>query len=242
MSKARKASVLGLVALIASVAALMLAAPQSDVSAAPGDGAKSIEEYTATVAAVGPSTLTIEREGESIELLASGAWLAVTGEARKLNWSEAASYLKQGEALVIAASISRGNTTVNLLLGIKQGDLVLVRLAFLKRCAIKHLHTRTYMSVRGEIVEKGGNYLMLSRGNHTVLVITGGTWVKAGEGEVTWEQASASFNPGDTVRVFCHNILVLNEEFAKAFGFKAIVWGYSGAIINLTNGTALSKA
>jgi len=40
----------------------------------------------------------------------------------------------------------------------------------------------------------------------------------------------------DIIRFFCHNVLIMKQEFAERFGINAIIWGYSGAIIDLTSG------
>ncbi len=243
LNLARKTAVVGGVMAVLAIAAIAVLTPQVGASASSdrGDGS-SIEVFNARILAVGDSTITVEREGEEMELAAEGMWLMVAGKVAKVEWSEAAGYIESREALVAMVTLNRGDSIVNVLLGLRQGGNIFIRPALLKRSAARHVHMRAYLSVRGEIAEKGENYLLIKRGDHMALVVTGGAWLKAGEGETTWEEASASFNPGDTVRVFCHNILVLRKEAAEAFGIRAVIWGYSGAIINLSNGTALSKA
>ena len=104
-----------------------------------------------------------------------------------------------------------------------------------------HRHTKTYMGPRGELVEKGKNYMILEKDGRRVIASTRGKWIKAGGGEVTWSDVADEFHVGDTVRLFCHNILAMRKEFSDVFGIDVFIWGYSGAIIDLTSGTALSR-
>jgi len=49
---------------------------------------------------------------------------------------------------------------------------------------------------------------------------------------VTWSDVADEFHVGDTIRLFCHNILVMKKEFSEIFGIDVFIWGYSGAIID----------
>ena len=203
----------------------------------------SIRTAEVTITSIGNSTIVVIENGEAIELSARGFWCMITSDfVNRTVWAKAKDYISEGDATVVIASISRGGETRNLMLGLKQGDVILIKPILLKLWAERHVHTNRYLSVKGQIAYKGGNYLLIERNGLKALAVVGGKWVKAGAGNVTWEEVADEFKVGDTVRLFCHNILVMRQEFVEIFGINAFIWGYSGAIINLTSGTALSKA
>lgn len=205
----------------------------------------TVKIVEATVVSINNSTVTATIEGETLDLFARGPWLIVTGElVEKAWWKKAKDYVKEGEALIAMSTVTRENKTFNVLLGLKQDDIILVKPILLRCEAKRHLHTNRYLSVKGEIVDKGNNYLLIERNESKGLVIIGSKskWIKAGSGEVTWEEVANEFKAGDTIRIFCHHILVMKKEFAEAFGINTFIWGYSGAIINLTSGITISKA
>ncbi len=199
--------------------------------------------YEVTIVGVTNTTVTVTSGNVTEELIAEGRWLLVTDDTVDLlPWFEAMNQIERGDATIVVAKTSLSNETKYVLLGLKQGDRKLVRLILIKHSAVKHLHTRTYMSIRGKIALKGEKLILLDRNGTKGIVVVGGKWVKAGSGETTWSEVADEFNVGDNLRIFCHNILVLNNKFTETFGIKFVVWGYSGAIINLDTGTTLSKA
>ena len=195
-----------------------------------------------TVDSLDNSTITVVNEsGESIKLFARGRWILISEEVRAMPWIEAMNYVEGGDALIVMTTLGKGNVTRDILLGIKQGDVILVRPSLLRHCAKGHRHSSTYLSFRGEVADTGENYMMLERNGNAVLAMANGEWVKAGGETVTWKDVSDEFRPGDEVRLFCHNIVVMNDDFAENFGIRGFIWGYSGAIIDLTSGTTLSR-
>lgn len=206
---------------------------------------KPIKIVEAVVVSTDNSNLIVMAGEETLELFAKGRWLVITNELiDRALWAGAKNYVVEGDALVAISSAKKEGETLNLVLGLAQGDTVLLRPILLKREAKRYVHTSNYVSVGGRIVDKGKNYLVIERSGFKGLVAIGSEskWVKAGGGEVTWSEASGEFEVGDDVRIFCHNVLIMKEEFAGNFGISAFVWGYSGAIINLTSGTTLSRA
>ncbi|RLE62030.1 MAG: hypothetical protein DRN53_04725 [Thermoprotei archaeon] len=224
------------------VALIMSVLVYTYVSTAVPKPKPKLEVYEVTITAVTNTTIEVTSESLTGELIARGKWIIMTSESiGLLNWSEAMGYVSEGSATVIVGTIVRGNTTYYILIGLKQGDVSLIRPCALKHYARRHIHTKTYMSIKGEISSKGENFLVLDRNGNKVLVMIGGEWIKAGEGEVTWSEVANEFRVGDTLRIFYHNLLILKSEFTEVFGISAVIWGYSGAIINMDTGTALSK-
>ncbi|MCD6125624.1 MAG: hypothetical protein J7J19_01290 [Thaumarchaeota archaeon] len=205
---------------------------------------KKLDVLETVITSVDNSSITIVGDGgEEIRLLAMGRWLIISEEIiPNTNWADAMSYVENGEATVVMGVVTRGNETHHICLGLKQGELIMFRPILLRIYAAGHRHTKTYMGPRGELVAKGENYMILERDSRRVIAVTGGRWIKAGGGEVTWSNVADEFHVGDTVRLFCHNILVMRKEFSDVFGIDAFIWGYSGAIIDLTSGAALSRA
>ena len=201
-----------------------------------------LEVYEVTITAVTNTTIEVTSESLTGELIARGRWIVMTSESISLsNWTESMEYVSEGSATVIVGTIVKGNNTYYILAGLKQGDVSLIRPCTLKYYTRRHIHTKTYMSIKGEISSKGGNFLVLDRNGNKVLVMISEKWIKAGEGEVTWSEVADEFRVGDTLRIFYHNLLVLKPQFTEVFGLSAVIWGYSGAIINMDTGTALSK-
>ncbi len=200
-----------------------------------------IDKLEVEIVSVSDTSIIVTTEdGSSLELLAKGRWIVIDDRLVFRRWANASRYVREGEAIVLVSTIERGNESVNIVLGIRQDGTTLFRPILLKVCAKGYRHTGMYMSVRGELVEKGGNYMVLERNGHKLLASVRGEWIKAGE-RVKWEDVSSEFNVGDEVRLFCHNILIMNEEFSETFGISGFIWGYSGAILDLTSGVALSK-
>ena len=83
--------------------------------------------------------------------------------------------------------------------------------------------------------------MILERDGHRVIALANGKWIEAGEEEVTWADVRDEFKPGDQIRLFYHDIAVFNEKFENLTGIKALIWSYSGAILDLTSGTTLSR-
>ena len=239
MKRLRLASLIGAV-----LAVLVLAASTATLYAANVEASASARRRAAfeeaQVTSVSSESITAVIDGSPVELRAGGRWLLIAnGVLRKANWSEVAGLI--GEGVATLAFIEGGEGSTYVLLGLKQGDLFAFKPALLKLCARRWLHARIYLSVKARIVDKGSNYLVLERKGHRALAFIDGRWLKAGVGEVEWSQVNDEFKVGDEVRVFCHNVLLMNQGFEEAFDLVGFIWGYSGAIIDLSSGTALSR-
>jgi len=203
---------------------------------------KKIIAEEVVITSVDNSTITILRNsGEEMKLLARGRWIMISDEVRELPWIEAKDYVKEGKAQAIILARNVENETKGILLGLRQDELTIFRPMLAKACAKRHRHTPIYLSFRGEIEKLGENYMILRRGDWRILALTRGNWTKAGDGEVEWREVSSEFNQGDRVRLFYHNLMIMNKFFAENLGIRGFIWGYSGAIIDLTSGTTLSR-
>ena len=233
-----------IVAIMLATASAYASPANFDMMANPSEAVKSLDVLETKIVSVDNSSITvIGEDDEEISLLAKGKWIIISDEIiPKTEWIDAMSYVKESEAVVVMATITRGNETHYICLGLKQGEVMMFKPILLKVYAAGHKHTKTYMGPRGELVDKGKNYMILERDGRKVIASTRGKWIKAGGGEVTWSDVADEFHVGDTVRLFCHNILVMRKEFSDIFGIDAFIWGYSGAIIDLTSGVALSRA
>ena len=233
-----------IVAIILATSSAYASPANFDMMAKPSEAVKSLDVLETKIVSVDNSSITvIGEDDEEISLLAKGKWIIISDEIiPKTEWIDAMSYVKESEAVVVMATITRGNETHYICLGLKQGEVMMFKPILLKVYAAGHKHTKTYMGPRGELVDKGKNYMILEKDGRRVIASTRGKWIKAGGGEVTWSDVADEFHVGDTVRLFCHNILAMRKEFSDVFGIDGFIWGYSGAIIDLTSGTALSRA
>ena len=233
-----------IVAIMLATASAYASPANFDMMANPSEAVKSLDVLETKIVSVDNSSITvIGEDDEEISLLAKGKWIIISDEIiPKTGWIDAMSYVKESEAVVVMGTINRGNETHYICLGLKQGEVMMFRPILLKVYAAGHRHTKTYMGPRGELVDKGKNYMVLENDGRRVIASTRGKWIKAGGGEVTWSDVADEFHVGDTVRLFCHNILAMRKEFSDVFGIDGFIWGYSGAIIDLTSGTALSRA
>jgi len=235
----RLASLAGVVLAVLVLAASMATLYAANVEVSVGNR-RGVMFKEAQVVSVGSGSITALVDGNLVELRAGGKWLVVAeGALCEANWSKVAELVGEGSAKL--AFIKEAEGSLSVLLGLKQGDVLVFRPALLELCAKRWLHTRTYLSVKARIVEKGSNYLVLERSSYRALAFINGSWVKAGVGEVQWSQVADEFKVGDEVRLFCHNVLLVDQGFEEAFGLAGFIWGYSGAIIDLSSGTALSR-
>ena len=237
-------SVMAIMAIMLATSSAYASSADLNVVAKRSEIVKSLDVLETKIVSINNSSITIVGEdGEEVSLSAIGKWIIISEEIiPATNWTDAMNYVDEGEATVVMGTMARGNETHYICLGLKQGDVMMFKPILLKIYAAHYKHTKTYMGPRGELVDKGKNYMILERDGRKVIASTRGKWIKAGGGEVTWSDVADEFHVGDTVRLFCHNILVMRKEFSDIFGIDAFIWGYSGAIIDLTSGVALSRA
>lgn len=203
---------------------------------------KAITVEEVVVTSINNSTITIlEESGAEMKLLAKGIWVVIADRAERLPWIEAMNLVREGKAKAIILTRNAENGTKGILLGLKQDETVFFRPILAKTCARGHRRASIYLSFRGEVEKIGENYMILKRRNQIILALTRGNWTKAGDGEVGWRDVSSEFNQEDEVRLFYHNLVVMNNLFAENLGIRGFIWGYSGAIIDLTSGTTLSR-
>jgi len=240
------------VLIVASIAGVTLyssnvlaEASSSDDTASEYKGVKyNVRIFNGTITSITNSNITIESDVFSGTLSTNGGWIYIDSELIKRgDWSSVYGQLSEGDAFIAMLSIEKGDRSLNILLGLKQNDILVFRARVLNRYTSRWMHTRNYFGIYGKIVYKGENYMAINKHGHNILVIVGQEteWYKAGYGVVKWSDVRDEFNEGDTVRIFYHNILILNNRLAEYLGFKAIIWGYSGSIIDLDSGTALMR-
>ena len=202
-----------------------------------------VKVFNATIVNITDTYIYVESEAYTGKLIAKGKWIYIANAFGRGNWAEVKDLVNKGEALIIMASIHRKNKTYHILLGLKEDSVILIRPILMRHMTQKHLHTKTYMGVYATILDNKDNYMIVNRSGHKILVLINpeSRWYKAGYGVVTWSEVRSEFKSGDMIRIFCHNILIIKEGYAKYLGFKALIWGYSGAIIDLTSGTAITR-
>ena len=232
------------VIVIASLIISMSGAYALDNASNPmkGDLEKAIIAEEVTVISIDNSTITVVRgAGDEMRLFAKGTWIIVSDKVEALPWIEAKSYVKSGEAKAIILTRRTGNETGGILLGLKQDEITIFRPILAKACIKRHKHASIYLSIRGKVEKIGENYMILKIGDQKILALARGDWIKAGAGEASWKDVSNEFNQGDQVRLFYHNLITMNNLFAENLGIRGFIWGYSGAIIDLTSGATLSR-
>ncbi len=230
-----KAAVAWLVVVAVAVGALA----HGGVLVAWQDSRDRVRVLEVTVSSVTNSSVVAEEVGE---LFARGKWLVVSEAYTGLcPWLKAKEFVKPGKATAVVAVVARGNRTAAVLLGLRQGNCSLVRPILLRRSAAKHRHGT--MEGACKLVAKLGASLLVERGKLRALVLMNpeGKWRRAGSGDVRWKDIVGELNVGDTLWICFHNIVVLRPKFAEVFGFNAVIWGFSGAIIDLDTGLALAK-
>lgn len=241
--------IVGLLFTVTMVKPYTLATTFQDVAAQTldesGENKKfNIKLFSGAITSVTNTSIYVESDEFTGELFARGKWLYIDSEFIGFgNWAKVKDYISEGQALIMMLSINKNDKIINVLLGLKQEDVILLRPRVLKHYAVKHAHTRNYFGVYGTILHRGENYMLIDNNGRKAIVVVGinSTWYKAGSGVTTWKEIRSEFKDGDRIRVFCHNILVLNSKFAEYFGFNAIIWGYSGSIIDLTSGTSITR-
>ncbi len=201
-----------------------------------------IRVLNGTITSIANTTIVVKSGEFSGELIASGKWLLVTqSDVGTYHWMETMEYVREGDALIVMASVSRDNETLNALLGLRQGDTFIVRPTLVKYFTHERRHGTFEFTCK--LVEKRGYSFIIEKKGFKALVFINpeGRWYRAGQGEVLWKDVVDEFNLGDTLWLCTHNILVFKSEFAEIFGINAVIWGFSGAIIDLDTGIALAK-
>ncbi len=179
---------------------------------------------------------------DSIKLITGGRWLVISNNLTAIQyWSKVKSYIDDGLALLIIASITRNGRAYNVLLGLRQNSKVLLRPALIKCCKLKYLHGAVEFTCK--LIGRRGFSLLVEKKGFKALILLNpnGKWRRAGNGDVYWRDVVNEFNIGDTLWICTHNILILKPVLAKFTGVNALIWGFSGAIIDLSNGLALAK-
>jgi len=201
-----------------------------------------VKVFNGTITSVANNTIVVSSVEFSGELIAKGRWFLVAEEEVGVRyWVRVKEHLEKGEALIVMISINRDNETFNILLGLKQGGTFFIRPILVKYSTYKW--RRGTFEFTCKLIEKRGySFIVEKRGFKALVIINpDGKWYKAGQGEVLWRDVVNEFNVGDTLWLCTHNVLIFKKEFAKNFGVNAIIWGFSGAIIDLNTGTALAK-
>lgn len=198
-----------------------------------------VKIFRGTIVSVTNTSVVVEGDEFSGELIARGMWIGVNESfIGRGSWIKVMGKVETKDSLIAMVSVEKNERTFNILLGLEQDGLTILRPRL-----FKVFHTKNYFAIYGEIISKGTNYMVIKNHDRKVVVVINpdSTWYKAGQGVVTWSEVSGEFKPGDVIRVFYHNILVLRKNFRDSFGINAILWGYSGAIIDLTSGTSLVR-
>ncbi|OYT29500.1 MAG: hypothetical protein B6U95_02340 [Thermofilum sp. ex4484_82] len=146
-----------------------------------------------------------------------------------------------GELIAVGKWLLVARSDVGVYHWAKTMDTFLARLALVKYSKHEWKHGTFEFSCK--LVEKRGYSLIIEKKEFKALVAINpnGKWYRAGQGEVLWKDVINEFNPGDMLWLCTHNILVFKTGFAEIFGINAIIWGFSGAIIDLDTGIALAK-
>lgn len=196
----------------------------------------------ATITKVDNRTITIRSDNSTFEAVAAGRWLLVSeSEVGLQPWALAKEYIDEGDASALIANVSWRGEEVMVLLCLKQGDVLVIRPLTLKHYTRVHRHGNFEFTCR--LVEKMGSSLIVEKRGLKALVLLDpdGLWYRAGYGDVEWRDVVDQLSVSDTLWLCTHNILVLKGELADMLGFNALIWGFSGAIMDLTNGLALAK-
>jgi len=176
-------------------------------------------------------------------LLAKGPWLYISDRIGKGFWDSVKDMVQEEEAKVLVVVFERNGTRIPVLAALKQDDLILVRPHLVRRSVAGERHTRTYQSLYARVVRVGENYMVIEREGHKILmrIPENSTWFVAGGEVKTWAELKENFSEGDVIRVFYHNIVVFRSGFEEFTELKGFLWGYSGAIIDLSNGFTITR-
>jgi len=166
-----------------------------------------------------------------VELVALGTWL-VTGEELGLySWEEASAFLEVGESVKATAARVRGR---GVLLKLSKPAMEMIRLP-VRRLASRLRRGRS-VALRCEVVKVGRGVVAIKRSNLTALLLLSKAWIKAGEGEVSWEGLTGELSLGDELWVY-GKAITLRKGLA---GYRALIAPIT--IIDLSGGAAFVRA
>ncbi len=199
-----------------------------------------IKVFKATIAEVTNNTITIQVNNTSIRLLSLGKWIIVSdGIVDFCKWNKIKGYVKQSEALVVVLTVRRMNKTLSILLGLRQENLTLFRPQLLKFAIYKRRHGTFEFACK--LLAKGNSLILIEARKFKFITVVKGKWIKAGDGIVSWSDVVNEFNVGDRLWICCHNIVVFKPKFIRIFGVHGLIYGFSGALIDIDSGIALVK-
>ncbi|MCD6509396.1 MAG: hypothetical protein J7L11_03275 [Thermoprotei archaeon] len=198
---------------------------------------RRIHTFEGVIATITNSTIAVIKNNITIRLIAKGRWVLITDSAVNITtWTNAMGYISEGNAVVVAVNVPRGNGTLRVLIGLKQNRTILMRPILIRHLIQRSIHDEKEFTCT--LLAKGDKLILVEARGIRMLAVIGGRWYKAGESETTWSNVSDEFRIGDRLWLCCERFLVLKPNFAN---LRIIVWGFSGAIIDIDSGTALLK-
>ncbi len=206
------------------------------------DGRK-IQLIEGYIVHVSDSGITIYTREFNRSVSAEGNWIYIGEGVGRANWTTIKDFIPRGRAKILVLNTFGEETSDAILLALKTEHLIMVRIGLMRRAVKVHRYSFDYQSLYGKIVKVGENYIILKRGEIKILVVIpeDSIWFRAGSGKDRWINYREVFSEGDILRIFFHDRVVFKDRFAKFTGLKVVIWGYSGAIIDLTNGETLVR-
>ena len=129
-----------------------------------------------------------------------GKWIYIKeNEFKSMDWSEAKNLFSIGDTVkIVIAGFKRGNRTIPIVLKMSKDDFTLIRSRLLRYDIGKGRR----LAFKATITYVGDKYLIVQRATNNIVVIVGGKWVKAGDGEVDWSEVKNEFKVGDSVWIY----------------------------------------
>ncbi|RLF22390.1 MAG: hypothetical protein DRN15_09165 [Thermoprotei archaeon] len=214
------------------ISALLILIPLSTSATTSKPRCRALE---VDVIGVTNSTITVLIENREVTMFTRGLWILISNTTVDIvPWKHAAECIDKGRATIAFTHVSRGNRTLYVLLGVRQEEVILIRLLVLRHLAHRRVGLRKFT---GKLMAKGDELIMVRTKDVRVLAIVKGRWYRVGHGEVTWSDVSSEFHAGDRLWL-CGRVWLLERSPLKV---HIAICYLDGALVDIDQNITLLR-
>lgn len=192
--------------------------------------------FEAVILDIGESNITLMYDGKDGTFKTYGKWIYVKDSDFKImDWCEASAYFSEGENVTVTLTVIRTNESRRpVLLKIEKNDFYIVR-APTRNILRRNVARTRIIGLKVTVSAVKEKYFTASKGDHKILVVSGGNWTVAGDGTSSWNEILSRLNEGDTVWLY-GRIVVFKKKLA---GIRIMIFPRS--LIDLSSGLSAVK-
>jgi len=192
--------------------------------------------FEAVILDIGESNITLMYGEKNGTFKTYGKWIYVKDNDFKImDWHEASSYFNEGENVTVTLAVIRTKEGKHpILLKIEKNDFYIVT-APTRNILRRNVARTRIIGLRVTVSAVKEKYFIAIKGDHKILVVSGGNWTIAGDGTSSWNEILSRLNEGDTVWLY-GRIIVFKKKLA---GIRIMMFPRS--LIDLSSGLSAVK-